>query len=75
LKQNGSVQGEKAREYADISALSTQRRAIFVKFLLDVQMASLSNQIGLGKTSNLPRRQFGPIGSPFGRLNSVSNGS
>ena len=53
----------------------TKRWAILVKSLRDVQMASISNQIALGKAASLPRGQFGPICSPFERLDGVINGS
>ena len=65
---------ERRRNMSIFQGLLTQRWAILVKSLRDVQMASLSNPITLGKAISLPDGQFGPIGSPFGRLKGVSNG-
>ncbi|WP_237437590.1 hypothetical protein [Altericroceibacterium endophyticum] len=46
----------------------TQRWAILAKSLGDAEMASLSNQIALGKANSLPGGRFAPICSPFGHL-------
>ena len=66
---------ERRRNMSIFPGFSTQRWAILVKSLRDVQMASLSNPIALGKATSLTGGPFGPIGSPFGRLNGVSNGA
>ena len=56
-------------------ALSTPQRAILVKSLRDVQMASISNRKALAKATSLRGAPFGPICSPFGRLDRASKGS
>jgi hypothetical protein len=55
--------------------ISTLGWAILAKSLRDVQMASISGQNTLGKATSLPGAHFGPICSPFGRLEGVGNGS
>ncbi|ALJ11771.1 hypothetical protein LH19_02720 [Sphingopyxis macrogoltabida] len=47
---------------------STKQWAILIKSLRDVQMASISARKPLGKATSLPGASFGPICSPFGRL-------
>ncbi|WP_145923522.1 hypothetical protein [Sphingopyxis macrogoltabida] len=50
---------------------STKQWAILIKSLRDAQMASISARKPLGKAASLPSASFGPICSPFGRLDGV----
>lgn len=49
-------------------AFSTLRWAILVKSLRDAGMASISNRKPLAKAGSLRGASFGPICSPFTRL-------
>src|SRR3546814_6818539 len=50
---------------------STKQWAILIKSLRDAQIASISDRKVLGKATSLPGAPFGPICSPFGRLDAV----
>ena len=66
---------EGRRNMSIFQVTPTSRWANLVKSLRDVQMASISNRKALAKTSTLSGAPFGPICSPFGRLDRASNGS
>lgn len=68
LRQNGPVRGEKAKTYVDISRLLDEAMGHFDQIPSDVQMASISGRKPLGRAASPPGASFGPICSPFGRL-------
>ncbi len=59
---------EGCRNMSIFQTTPTPRWAILVKSLRDVQMASISNRKALAKATSLRGASFGPICSPFGRL-------
>ncbi|OJW66402.1 MAG: hypothetical protein BGO57_03960 [Sphingomonadales bacterium 63-6] len=56
------------RNMSIFPASPTLRRAILVKSLRDIQMASISNRKALAMAASRHGAPFGPICSPFGCL-------